>query len=69
MIGQDEQFQVNNNRMVHGYSEIGNPLTNPAHRVAPIQFDQPMKSNTNTDSAGGEAFDNNEEDVYKLLQS
>ena len=43
-------------------------MNNPAHRIAAIEFDPPLKSNTNTDSAGGEAFDN-EEDVYKLLQS
>ena len=56
-------------RMNLAYSGIGNPLGNPAHQIAAIHFEQPLKSNTNTDSAGGEAFDKDSEDVYKLLHS
>ena len=63
-------INYNSQNNAFGFSAIGNPMTNPASRVAAIEFDQqPMLSNTNTDSAGGEAFDNQEEDVYKVLQS
>ena len=68
-VASAEQCENARLKLGGGYAGIGNPIGEPAHRIAENQFELPMKSNTNTDSAGGEAFDNNEEDVYKMLHS
>ena len=37
-------------------------------KAAAIEFGHPLNSNTHTDSAGGEACDNADEDMYKVAQ-